>query len=58
MMEMDEKIHQWLFELGVHCLADEPVAAASGSQDPVQEHGHDWPVTWLKISQFLCFVVW
>ena len=50
---MDDRIHDWLFRLGEICLADEPLASEIRAEPEELEHGHDWMVALLKISQFL-----
>ena len=71
-LDMDDRIHDWLFGLGEACLADQPPASEKRPREKKEEqdqpeeeeehdeedeseleHGHDWMVTLLEMSQFL-----
>ena len=66
-LEMDDRIHDWLFGLGEACLADQPPASEKCPREKKEEqdqpeeeeehdeheHGDDWIVALLEMSQFL-----
>ena len=65
-LDMDDRIHDWLFGLGEACLADQPPASEKRPREKKEEqdqpeeeehdeheHGDDWIVALLEMSQFL-----